>query len=60
MKGADAYVPDSFDDLPETMSEPYAQLVEEGEITATLEGKTPQAPMDCRPRRMGERTEHER
>merc|ERR1711884_995591 len=46
MKEAGFYVPDSFDKLPEMISKVYTQLVEEGEITETPEGETPQVPMD--------------
>merc|ERR1719414_56622 len=46
MKEAGFHVPDSFDKLPEMISKVYTQLVEEGEITETPEGETPQVPMD--------------
>merc|ERR1712232_897834 len=46
MKEAGFFVPDSFDKLPEMISKVYTQLVEEGEITETPEGETPQVPMD--------------
>merc|ERR1712151_1460974 len=46
MKAAGFFVPDSFDKLPEMITKVYTQLVEEGEITETPEGETPQVPMD--------------
>merc|ERR1712232_112855 len=46
MKEAGFFVPDSFDKLPEMITKVYTQLVEEGEITETPEGETPQVPMD--------------
>jgi ATP citrate (pro-S)-lyase len=46
MKEAGFHVPDSFDKLPETISNLYTKMVEEGDIVEEPEGETPQVPMD--------------
>ncbi|CAE7674174.1 Acly [Symbiodinium pilosum] len=46
MKEAGIIVPDSFDKLPETISNLYTKMVEEGEIVEEPEGETPQVPVD--------------
>jgi len=46
MKAAGFHVPDSFDKLPEMISNLYTKMVEEGDIIETPEGETPQVPMD--------------
>merc|ERR1711920_443433 len=46
MKEAGFYVPDSFDELPETIAMVYAKLVRAGQIVETPEEETPQVPMD--------------
>ncbi|CAK0872001.1 unnamed protein product [Prorocentrum cordatum] len=46
MKEAGIHVPDSFDKLPELISQVYKDLVLQGVIVETPEGETPQVPMD--------------
>jgi len=46
MREAGFHVPDSFDKLPELISQVYTQLVLEGVIEEQPEGETPQVPMD--------------
>merc|ERR1719262_1302946 len=46
MKEAGIRVPDSFDRLPDMISEVYKDLVLQGVIVETPEGETPQVPMD--------------
>jgi ATP citrate (pro-S)-lyase len=46
MKEAGIHVPDSFDRLPDMISEVYKDLVLQGVIVETPEGETPQVPMD--------------
>mmetsp|Transcript_58068 Transcript_58068/g.136079 ORF Transcript_58068/g.136079 Transcript_58068/m.136079 type:complete len:1085 (-) Transcript_58068:79-3333(-) len=46
MKEAGIMVPDSFDKLPETLSNLYTKMVEEGDIIEEPEGETPQVPVD--------------
>merc|ERR1719174_2836932 len=46
MRAAGFHVPDSFDKLPEMISDVYTQLVEEGVIVEQPEGETPQVPLD--------------
>jgi ATP citrate (pro-S)-lyase len=46
MKAAGFHVPDSFDMLPEMISNLYTKMVEDGDIIETPEGETPQVPMD--------------
>jgi hypothetical protein len=46
MKEAGFHVPDSFDKLPETITNLYTKMVEEGDIVEEPEGETPQVPMD--------------
>merc|ERR1740120_408048 len=46
MKEAGFYVPDSFDKLPEMISNLYTKMVEEGDIVEEPEGETPTVPMD--------------
>jgi len=46
MKEAGFHVPDSFDGLPEMISNVYITLVKEGTIVEEPEGETPQVPMD--------------
>jgi len=46
MKEAGMIVPDSFDKLPEAISNLYTKMVEEGDIVEEPEGETPPVPMD--------------
>merc|ERR1719502_246414 len=46
MKEAGIHVPESFDNLPDMISEVYKDLVLQGVIVETPEGETPQVPMD--------------
>jgi len=46
MKEAGFHVPDSFDKLPEMISEVYTKLVKDGTIVETPEAETPNVPMD--------------
>merc|ERR1719284_8675 len=46
MKEAGIHVPDSFDKLPDMISQVYKERVEAGVIVERPEGETPQVPMD--------------
>merc|ERR1719161_2695755 len=46
MKAAGILVPDSFDKLPQLLSETYTKMVEDGDIVEQPEGETPAVPMD--------------
>merc|ERR1719230_2568255 len=46
MKAAGILVPDSFDKLPQLLSDTYTKMVEDGDIVEQPEGETPAVPMD--------------